>query len=118
MNYLIVGIGGVIGAILRYLVGKIFKEIMKKDYSIAILFINVVGSFLVGYFSMEHLPGKYRLFFIAGLLGGFTSYSTFMLETVKYIKRGKYLKAFVYLFVSLFSGLFAAGLGLLMTRLG
>ncbi|ADQ41483.1 CrcB protein [Caldicellulosiruptor acetigenus I77R1B] len=112
MNYLIVGVGGVIGAILRYTVGKIFREVMEKDHPVATLFINVIGSFLIGYLSTKHLSGEYKLFLMTGLLGGFTTYSTFMLETSRYIKRKKHMKAFIYVFISILFGILAAGVGI------
>ncbi|WPX09362.1 fluoride efflux transporter CrcB [Anaerocellum danielii] len=112
MNYLIVGVGGVIGAILRYIVGKIFREVMDKDHPVATLFINVIGSFLIGYLSTKHLSSEYKLFLITGLLGGFTTYSTFMLETSRYIKREKHMKAFIYVLVSIIFGIVAAGVGI------
>lgn len=112
MNYLIVGVGGVIGAILRYIVGKIFREVMDKDHPVATLFINVIGSFLIGYLSTKHLSSEYKLFLMTGLLGGFTTYSTFMLETSRYIKKDKHIKALIYVFVSLVAGIIAAIVGI------
>lgn len=112
MNYLIVGVGGVIGAILRYTIGKIFSEVMEKDHPVATLFINVIGSFLIGYLSTKHLSGEYKLFLMTGLLGGFTTYSTFMLETSRYIKKDKHIKALIYVFVSLVAGIIAAIVGI------
>ncbi len=117
MNYLIVGIGGIIGAILRYLTGKVFMRIIKKEHPIATFFVNIVGSFLIGYFSMKHFSAKYKLFLMTGLLGGFTTYSTFMLESVRYMKNGRLLKTFIYIFVLLLFGILACGLGFWLARL-
>uniref|UniRef100_A0A7C5V1G7 Fluoride-specific ion channel FluC n=1 Tax=Caldicellulosiruptor owensensis TaxID=55205 RepID=A0A7C5V1G7_9FIRM len=112
MNYLIVGIGGVIGAILRYTVGKVFREVMDRDHPVATLFINVMGSFLIGYLSAKHLSTKYKLFLMTGFLGGFTTYSTFILETSRYIKKEKRIKAFLYVFISIIFGILAAIIGI------
>jgi len=49
---------------------------------------------------------------MTGLLGGFTTYSTFMLETSRYIKREKHMKAFIYVLVSIIFGIVAAGVGI------
>ncbi|BCS81908.1 fluoride efflux transporter CrcB [Anaerocellum diazotrophicum] len=112
MNYLVVGAGGVIGAILRYIVGKIFREVMDRDHPVATLFINMIGSFLIGYLSTKHLSSEYKLFLMTGLLGGFTTYSTFMFETSRYIKKEKHIKAIIYIFVSIISGITAACVGI------
>lgn len=112
MIYFIVGFGGVIGAVLRYMIGKTFREIMEKDHPVSTLFINVIGSFLIGYLSVKHLSGKYKIFLMTGLLGGFTTYSTFMLETLRYMKREKHIKALIYILVSVILGIAAAAVGI------
>ncbi|WP_222914671.1 fluoride efflux transporter FluC [Dictyoglomus thermophilum] len=97
MIYIIVGLGGTIGAILRYLVGNIFKKFTEK-HGIVTFFINITGSFLIGYFSTRQIPEEFRCFLMAGLLGGFTTYSTFMSDIVKYLRERKHFEAFVYMF--------------------
>lgn len=116
MKIFIVGFGGVVGAVLRYIISKIFKEIMEKEHPISTLFINVIGCFFIGLLSSKHLPQEYKLFLTTGLLGGFTTYSTFMLEASRYIKKSKHVKAFLYVFLSIVFGLFAAGVGIWISK--
>ncbi|WAM33599.1 fluoride efflux transporter CrcB [Caldicellulosiruptor morganii] len=112
MNLLIVGLGGVVGAVLRYIVSKIFREVMAREHPVSTMFINVAGCFFIGFLSSKHLPQGYKLFLTTGLLGGFTTYSTFMFETSRYIKKSKYRKAFLYVFLSVVFGILAAGAGI------
>ncbi|ABP66293.1 CrcB protein [Caldicellulosiruptor saccharolyticus DSM 8903] len=112
MKLLVVGLGGVVGAVLRYIISKIFKEVMEREHPISTLFINVAGCFFIGFLSSKHLPQGYKLFLTTGLLGGFTTYSTFMLETSMYVKKSKHKKAFVYVFLSIVFGIMAAGAGI------
>lgn len=112
MNYFIVGVGGVIGVILRYIVGKIFREVMEKDYFVVILFINVIGSFLIGYLLIKYFLGEYKFFLMIGFFGGFIIYFMFMFEILRYIKRKKYMKVFIYVFIFIFFGIFVVGVGI------
>lgn len=116
MNFLIVGIGGVVGAVLRYIISKIFKEVMEREHPISTMFINVAGCFFIGFLSSKQLPDEYKLFLTTGLLGGFTTYSTFILETSMYIKKSKYRKAFLYVFLSIVFGIISAGVGIWLAR--
>lgn len=117
MSYLIVGTGGIFGAISRYVVGKIFRKVIGKDHPIATFFINTTGSFLIGYLSAKYIPYEYKLFFIAGFLGSFTTYSTFMFEVSKYIKNKKFTKAFIYLFSSIIFGILSVGIGIGLAKI-
>lgn len=117
MKLIIVGIGGAIGALLRYLTGKVFKKFIEKDHPISTLFINVSGCFLIGYLSSKNLSNENRLFLITGFLGGFTTYSTFMLETTEYIRKNKHSKAVIYVISSLFLGILAGILGISLAKI-
>lgn len=117
MNIIIAGIGGTIGALLRYLIGKIFKRFTEKDHPISTLFVNILGCFLIGYLSPKNLSNENRLFLITGFLGGFTTYSTFMLETTRYIRKDKHFKAILYIISSLFLGIIAGILGISIAKI-
>jgi len=116
MSFFIVGLGGIVGAVLRYIISKIFKEIMEREHPISTMFINIVGCFFIGFLSSKHLPDEYKLFLTTGLLGGFTTYSTFMLETSRYVKKSKHKKAFLYVFLSIVFGIMAAGAGIWLAK--
>ena len=116
----LVALGGAIGAALRYLTGiGVVRLIGHQDFPIAIITVNVIGSFLMGVFvvaaahrGLTHLSP----FVMVGLLGGFTTFSAFSLETVNLIERGAFGQASLY--VALSVGLSVGGLvlGLMAAR--
>ena len=117
---LLVALGGAIGAALRFLAGvAVLRLTGPADFPLAIITVNVVGSFLMGVFvvlaahrGLTHLSP----FVMTGLLGGFTTFSAFSLETVTLMERGDYNAAGLY--VALSVGLSLAGLmaGLWLAR--
>lgn len=116
----LVALGGAIGASLRYLFGvAVYRMGAMGDFPIAILSVNVIGSFLMGAFvifaaqrGLTHLSP----FVMTGILGGFTTFSAFSLETVTLLERGQAASALVY--VTLSVGLSIMGLmaGVLIMR--
>ena len=115
-----VGLGGALGASLRFLWGvSVMRLTGPSEFPVAIMMANVLGSFLMGAFvvfaahrGMTHLSP----FVMTGLLGGFTTFSAFSLETVTLMERGDVGAAGLY--VALSVGLSIAGLmlGLWLTR--
>lgn len=116
----LVALGGAIGAAFRYLAGiGIVRLTGHHDFPVAILSVNVIGSFLMGAFvvaaaqrGLTHLGP----FVATGILGGFTTFSAFSLETVALIERGQTAQAALY--VALSVGLSVGGLvlGLMLAR--
>ncbi|WP_299872332.1 fluoride efflux transporter CrcB [uncultured Sulfitobacter sp.] len=117
---LLVALGGAIGAACRFLMGVgLLRLLGPQDFPLAIITVNVVGSFLMGVFvvaaaqkGLTHLSP----FVMTGVLGGFTTFSAFSLETVTLMERGQIGAAGLY--VALSVGLSIAGLmaGLWMAR--
>ena len=117
---LLVALGGAIGAAVRFLTGVGMMRLMgPADFPLAIITVNVIGSFLMGVFvvlaahrGLTHLSP----FVMTGVLGGFTTFSAFSLETVTMMERGEYGAAGLY--VALSVGLSVAGLmgGLWLAR--
>ncbi|UWR60226.1 fluoride efflux transporter CrcB [Phaeobacter inhibens] len=118
-SVLYVALGGAIGATCRYLAGLgITRLFGVGEFPVAILAVNVIGSFLMGAFvvtaahkGLTHLSP----FVMTGLLGGFTTFSAFSLETATLIERGAFGQAALYVLLSvglsvggLFFGLMAA----------
>ena len=107
-NFLLVAFGGSIGASTRYFFYLMSKTFFSSSYLfINTLIINIIGSFLIGYlivlienksFSQDFL----KYFLVIGVLGSFTTFSAFSLETIELIVNKKYLVAFFYIFLSLF----------------
>ncbi|MBQ4826636.1 fluoride efflux transporter CrcB [Leisingera sp. HS039] len=114
-----VALGGAIGAVCRYLAGLgIIRVMGHHDFPVAVVTVNVIGSFLMGMFvvaaAMRGLTHLSPLV-MTGLLGGFTTFSAFSLETANLIERGAFGQAALYVVLSvglsvggLFLGLMAA----------
>tara|TARA_B100000530_G_C15792370_1_gene422147 strand:+ start:394 stop:774 length:381 start_codon:yes stop_codon:yes gene_type:complete len=107
LNFLFVAIGGSIGASLRYFAYLFFKNYLLSNYLfLSTLIVNIVGSFLIGYAIMlmetKNLSEDFiRYFLIIGVLGSFTTFSTFSIESVDLLLSKNFFKAFSYMFLSL-----------------
>lgn len=107
----VVGIGGFIGAVCRYLIGLIpINE--RCDFPIKTLIVNIIGSFIIGIIvalavHKNSLNPKIILFIKVGICGGFTTFSTFSLETAELIKGGSVLTAVIYVIFSIVVGVLA-----------
>ena len=122
-NFLLVAFGGSIGASTRYFFYLISKSFFASSYLfVNTLIINIIGSFLIGYlivlienksFSQDFL----KYFLVIGVLGSFTTFSAFSLETIELLANKKYLIAFFYIFLSLFLCLLFTFLGLNLNKL-
>lgn len=113
MNLLMVFVGGGLGSMARYLISTATKPLI--SFPIGTLTVNVVGSFLMGVL-VTFLIGKSfsepaRLLLAVGFLGGFTTFSSFSIETLTLIERGHTLAALSNVLLNLALGLPAAWLG-------
>ncbi|MDF2524465.1 MAG: Integral rane protein [Clostridiales bacterium] len=105
MDYLLVGLGGCIGSIARYTVGKYFLKFWKEPFPLPTFIINITGAFLLGIVSNMGLDKNYMLLLADGFLGAYTTFSTFMYEGLGLFKNKRKLLASIYLFVSIFAGI-------------
>lgn len=116
----LVALGGAIGASLRYLTGiGLVRLFGHQEFPIAIITVNVIGSFLMGAFVVAAAHRgltHYSPFVMTGLLGGFTTFSAFSLETVNLIERGALGQASLYVALSVGVSVGALMLGLLAAR--
>ncbi|WP_151953378.1 fluoride efflux transporter CrcB [Sphingomonas sp. EC-HK361] len=99
--FLIVFLGAGIGGMARHGVNLFAVRVMSVDFPWGTLAVNVVGSFLMGliaeYFAMRtHLPQQWRLFLTTGVLGGFTTFSAFSLDTALLVEKGRMMTALGY----------------------
>jgi CrcB protein len=95
---LLVGLGGFIGAMSRFVISNIFNRMFGNDIPFGTLAVNVIGALLIG-FIMElslnkgYISPNVRIFLTTGILGGLTTFSTFSYETVAMISEGRILFA-------------------------
>jgi CrcB protein len=116
----LVALGGAIGASLRYLTGVgLLRLFGPQEFPTGILTVNVIGSFLMGVFvvaaahrGLTHLSP----FLMTGLLGGFTTFSAFSLETMTLVERGDAVQAALYVILSVGLSVGALALGLVAAR--
>src|SRR5690349_21285516 len=121
-SLLLVGLGGAIGAVARFLTGIAVGQLWRDPFPLATLLINVAGSLamglLVGWLARTLPPGQeeIRLFVAVGILGGFTTFSAFSLETVTLLERGELTSAIVYVLASVVVSVLALSAGLMLIR--
>lgn len=113
--------GGALGSVLRHFAGKAAFALFGADFPYGTLFVNVLGSFamgvLVGLFAQVFTPSQeMRAFLTIGLLGGFTTFSSFSLDVVTLYERGETASAILYIALSLILSLTAIFGGLILTR--
>jgi CrcB protein len=117
-----VAVGGSIGSVARYLVAIESGRILGKDFPWGILIINITGSFLIGAFvglfaTRWDLPQAVRIFLTVGICGGYTTFSTFSLDSYYLMERGELGAALLYMIGSVILSISALGGGLYLTRL-
>jgi CrcB protein len=120
-NMLLVGLGGGIGSIARYLCQRFFVLNYLHPIPWATLGVNILGCLLIGIFwglSFRSFDSNenWKLFLMTGLCGGFTTFSAFTLEGIGLLKEQKLLLFFGYVAASVVVGLFATFLGMRLTR--
>ncbi|MFD3190964.1 fluoride efflux transporter CrcB [Sedimentitalea sp. HM32M-2] len=116
----LVALGGAIGASLRYLAGiGVVRLLGHQEFPLAIITVNVIGSFLMGVFvvaAAQRGLTDYSPFVMTGLLGGFTTFSAFSLETMTLFTRGAHGQAALYVLLSVGLSVGALALGLAAAR--
>ncbi|GHA12727.1 putative fluoride ion transporter CrcB [Devosia pacifica] len=121
-NFLLVGAGGAIGAIGRYGLSVLFGRLLPTGFPAATLVANILGSIAMGLFigwlarSTPSWQAELRLFVAIGLLGGFTTFSSFSLDTVALLERGAYGQALAYILASVVISVFGLFVGLSLIR--
>jgi CrcB protein len=111
-NLLIVGLGGGLGSVARFLCQKYVYSIYPHPFPLGTFLVNISGCFLIGLFYIlaeKNQLGspEWRLFLTTGLCGGFTTFSTLALEGMVLMKTGQFLTFFLYLAGSIIFGLLA-----------
>jgi fluoride exporter len=122
MGYLIVFLGGGLGAALRHGINIFAARFAGTGFPYGTLFINVAGSLAMGliveYFALKAgLPQRWRLFLTTGILGGFTTFSAFSLEAALLYERGQLAGAAIYIVASVVLAIGALFAGLAIVRM-
>ena len=121
-NYLLVFTGGGIGASARYYLSGAVYRFLQIDFPYGNLFVNITGCFTIGLL-MTLMEDRFlsdpslRLFLTIGILGGFTTFSSFSYETVALLRDAEILRASLNIFASVFGCLAATIFGMFIGRL-
>ncbi len=118
---LAIAVGGALGALLRFWVGQGAAIMLGRDFPFGTLIVNVGGCLAAGilwglFFERYAIPASLRAGIMVGLLGAFTTFSAFSIESVLLIQQGGYAKASINLLSNAFLCLAAAWLGLGIAR--
>lgn len=111
MQYILVGLGGIVGSITRYSLGKFIGKSRKHDFPVCTFIINITGAALLGILSAIVIDKTVYSFLGDGILGGYTTFSTFMYEGFNLFKDRKKLNAFTYMSLSIILGVAFYGIG-------
>jgi fluoride exporter len=120
--YLLVAIGGAIGSVARYGSGVLVGRVWPSSFPLATMMVNISGSLIMGLFIgylARTTPGwqaDARLFVAVGILGGYTTLSSFSLDTVVLLERGELGQAALYALGSIVISVLALFVGLIVTR--
>lgn len=121
LNTFLVMAGGAIGAALRYQFGRATLRLLGPGWPWGTFTVNVLGGLLMGllagWLAARAQGGEQiRLFVAIGVLGGFTTFSSFSLEMLLMIERGEWAPAFIYALLSVIVSVGALMLGLMLMR--
>lgn len=123
IKVMIVGAGGFIGSVLRYsLSGLVHRIFSRAWFPIGTLTVNVLGCFIIGFLgglseSRQLFYSETRLFMFIGVLGGFTTFSTFGFETVNFFRDGQVIPALMNILAHIVTGIGVVYLGHFASRL-
>ena len=118
LNYLLVALGGAVGSIARYGTSDLMARWLGGAFPWGTLLVNVAGSFAIGFFAtLTGEDGRWpvsaagRAFFMAGICGGFTTFSAFSLQTLELARNDQWLSAGLNVLGSVVLCLLCVGLG-------
>jgi fluoride exporter len=117
---LFVGLGSFIGGISRYLVSLFIQNKVLSTFPYGTLAVNIIGCFLIGiiygFSDRGNMNAEWRIFLATGIMGGFTTFSSFSNETVSMLRDAQYLQAFSYVAFSVIIGLAATFAGISLIK--
>ncbi len=121
LKYLLVGIGGGLGSILRFWLGSYIGGRMGARFPYGTFTINVTGSFLIGFVfalltAKSHWSPNWRYLVPIGFLGGYTTFSSFEFETLRTVQDGQFGMGLLYVALSVCVGFLAVWGGVIAGR--
>lgn len=122
MNFIMVGLGGFIGAILRYGLSGLMHRVLGSNFPYGTLAVNVLGSFALGLFltlssTRLAISDEWKSFIAVGILGAFTTFSTFSFETIALLQERLLMQAFLNIGLNVILALASVWAGMALARI-
>ena len=121
-NIILVGVGGLLGSIARYLTATYFTKLIANPFPFGTFAVNIVGCLVIGVIyglsaRFNWLTPEWRLFLATGFCGGYTTFSSFALENMQLLQQANYTTFTLYSITSFVLGLAAVFMGLLLAKI-
>ncbi|MFH1440995.1 MAG: fluoride efflux transporter CrcB [Candidatus Omnitrophota bacterium] len=120
LRFFVIGLGGAIGTLLRYLVGGLDYRFSNGVFPVSTLVVNISGSLAIGFIwgliDRFAVSSNMRMFIFIGILGGYTTFSTFSLESFNLLRDGEYRIALFNIVFSNILAIVSVFLGFLVSR--
>ncbi|MED3729492.1 fluoride efflux transporter CrcB [Priestia endophytica] len=117
MIALFVAVGGCLGALARFILSSWMNKKSSTGFPIGTLFINLLGSFLLGWIAGIGTTSSLYFFLGVGFIGSFTTFSTFKLENIQLREKKKHFISYSYLACSYIGGILLAFAGMMLGRI-
>lgn len=116
-----IAVGGAVGALMRFWMSSGVHAVFGRDFPYGTLSVNVTGSLLIGilyvfFYERMDVSVELRAAILIGVLGAFTTFSTFSIETLNLMEAGEHLKAFINVLLSVSLCLVACWFGMVVAR--
>jgi fluoride exporter len=120
-DFLVISVGAILGANARWIISRYAARVLSPVFPYGTLFINVTGSFVVGFFMIWAservlLDPRWRLLVVVGFCGAFTTFSSFAFETMAYFEQGQWIMMLTNFFSNNLLCLGAALVGMAVAR--
>jgi len=120
IKYILLAAGGAIGTILRYSMSGLTYRIVNGVFPWGTIVVNLTGSFAIGllwgFFEIQNISSNMRNFIFIGILGGFTTFSTYALESLNLLRDGEIKWAMTNLLISNICGLILVFAGFMLSK--
>lgn len=121
-SILLVGLGGGVGSIFRFLASHLTKKYWDGTFPIATFLVNLTGCLLIGVFvgmllKSQNMSSDLRMLLVVGFCGGYTTFSAFALENLELIQNEKYFVSIFYMLASVIAGILLVWVGIALSKL-